>query len=374
MGFLVKKSIKSNLTIVLFNLITVFSLTLVTGCKKETNFDNDNSILPVENNRQPLLIHTDRQNAYLKDKVENVNDYAVGQEEYSRPAKHKFTWTGGNGPYTFCLSEKSNYSNSITYESNEKQLIVTNLKVRTKYYYKVISSSKVIKEDVFTTEDTNIRNMYVSGVTNVRDLGGYVINDRITKQGQIYRTGRLNENETDVVTDKITEKGKLTMLNEMKVKSEIDLRLVSNNEVGKLVEGIGVLGDSVSYYQCPIDFNVSMEEEINVKSLRKVFEILGNSANYPTFFHCSIGTDRTGYIAWLINGCLGLDEESLYRDYLFSNFGNIGGKRGVDSIKNNYVKAINETNGGTLKEKTVNYLLNKGVKQSQIDTIYSIML
>ena len=123
-----------------------------------------------------------------------------------------------------------------------------------------------------------------------------------------------------------------------------------------------------------MNFNDPLDTDNNINALRKVFEILGNSTSYPTFFHCSLGTDRTGYIAWLINGCLGLDEENLYRDYLFSNFGNIGSKRTMDDIKDKYVKAIKNTNGGTLKEKTVNYLLNKGVKQSQIDTLYSMML
>ena len=86
-------------------------------------------------------------------------------------------------------------------------------------------------------------------------------------------------------------------------------------------------------------------------------------------------TDRTGYIAWLINACLGVKKEDLYRDYLFSNFGNIGGKRTVNNINNKYVTSIiNNTNGATLKEKAVNYLLSLGVKQSQIDTLYSIML
>ena len=372
--FMAKKVNRNNLKLVVFNLTTIFSFVLISSCNKTKEFDNDDVVVPIEETKQVLQIHTDRQSAYLRDKVDKVNDYAVGEKEYSRPSQHKYTWKGGRSPYTVYLSEKSNYSNALIYESSENEIILTNLKVKSNYYLKVISNNEVIKEDAFTTEDTIIRNMYVSGVTNVRDLGGYYIGDKVSKQGLIYRTGRLNECGTESITDKITEKGKLTMLNEMKVKTEIDLRLVENNEVGKLTEGTGVLGGGVSYYQCPMNYEVSFDEEINVKALRKVFEILGNSANYPLFFHCSIGTDRTGYIAWLINGCLGLDEDTLYRDYLFSNFGDIGGKRTNDDIKNKYVRDIKNTSGGTLKEKTVNYLLNKGVKQGQIDTLYSIML
>ena len=39
--------------------------------------------------------------------------------------------------------------------------------------------------------------------------------------------------------------------------------------------------------------------------------------------HCSIGTDRTGVICFLINALLGVSEEDLYKDYLFSMFGMI---------------------------------------------------
>ena len=271
---------KTRINIILLNLTTVFSITLISGCKEKYNFDNDEEVVQVDDSKQMLQIHTDRQSAYLNDKVEKINDYAVGEKEYSRPLQHKYTWTGGKSPYTVYLSEKRNYANALAFETNEREIILTNLKIKTTYYLKVTTSTEIIKEDSFVTEDTIIRNMYVSGVTNVRDLGGYKIGDINTKQGLIFRTGRLNENGTDAVTEKISAKGKQTMLNEMKVKSEIDLRLVSNNEVGCLTEGTGVLGNTVRYYQCPMDFNLSVDEETNVVALRKVFEILGNSLLY----------------------------------------------------------------------------------------------
>lgn len=363
-----------HITLVSFILLSVFSIAVISSCEKTDIFPNEEEeVIEVDDDKKIFEIHTDRQRAFFNDKVDNVNEYAEGLKEYSRPVQHLYKWVGGKSPYTIYLSENSNYSNPLIFNTNEKQLVLTNLKLNTNYYLKITSSNDFVKEDSFVTENTIIRNMYVSGVTNVRDLGGYVVGDKISKQGLIYRTGRLNENGTDTVTDKITEKGKNTMLNEMKVKTEIDLRLVSNNEVGCLVEGTGVLGNTVSYYQCPMDYNISMDAEINVKAVGKVFEILGNSSNYPAFFHCSIGTDRTGYIAWLINACLGVEEEYLYRDYLFSNFGDIGGKRTKDNIKSGYVKTIKNTAGASLKEKAINYLLNKGVKQNQIDTIHSMM-
>ena len=338
---------------------------LLTGCnKKQTPV--------IEEDR--LILHTEVQRAYLSNTVESVNLYARGVEELSRPLKPTFSWSGGAQTYTVYLSEKNDYSDSFTYTTEENEISFTNLKIDTRYYYKVMTNNETVKEESFLTSNEIIRNMYVSGVTNVRDLGGYVTKDGVLNQGVIFRTGRLNQCSTETVSNMITEKGINTMLNEMKVKSEIDLRMVSNNEVGGLTEGTGVLGETVKYYQCPMDYTAGMDNEINNDSLRKVFSILGDKNNYPTFFHCAIGTDRTGYIAWLINSCLGVEEEYLWRDYLFSNFGNIGGSRSKGNIEDGYVKTIKNCEGNTLKEKATNYLLGKGIKQAEIDVLREMML
>ena len=320
-----------------------------------------------------VIIHSKVQQAFLKDNINNVNLYVRGKEELSRPLSPTFKWKGGNNKHTVYLSESRDYSNPEIYEVNNSEVSFVNLKIGTTYYFKAVSSDMVIHEETFTTSSEIIRNVYISGVTNARDLGGYKVGDNLTKQGLIYRTGRLNENSKDVVTNKITEKGIKTMLEGLKVKSEIDLRGVTNNEVGGLSEGTGVLGDSVRYYQCPMDYT-DLSTEFNNEAVKKVFSILGNRENYPTFFHCSIGTDRTGYIAWLINAYLGVSEENLYRDYLFSNFGNIGGSRSTSNISGGYVSWINNTQGSNLSEKAKNYLLNLGVNESDLNVLKEMML
>lgn len=362
------------LGVVAITLSVVLPLTFINATKKKLIKLNEDAPTSFEDGKERVVLHTDLQHAYLAGPIEDIHSYAEGVEELSRPKAVEFTWEGGTSPYNVYLSEKEDYSDSFTYNVTEQKVSFTNLKIDTTYYYKVMSGSDLVKEDSFLTSNEVIRNMYVSGITNVRDLGGYKVDGGVTKQGLIYRTGRLNECSTETVVNKINEKGINTMLNEMKVKSEIDLRVVENNEVGALTEGVGVLGPTVHYYQCPMDYNYSFEGEFNAPSVRKVFQILGNPDNYPTFFHCSIGTDRTGYIAWVINAVLGVSEGYLWRDYLFSNFGNIGSKRSISTIENKYVKTINNTPGNSLKEKAEKYLLDRGVKQSEIDTLRSMML
>ena len=339
--------------------------------KKELEILNDVTTCYDDPSEERINLHSEVQKAYLKDKIENVNLYARGKEELSRPLYPEFTWEGENKDYVVTLSESSDYSNPTIYNVDKPKVNFVNLKIDTKYFYKVASGLDVVKEDSFLTSSEIIRNMYVSGITNVRDLGGYRTSYGTVKQGLLYRTARLNESSGEVL---INEKGKNIMLNDMKIKTEIDLRLVSNGEVGGLTEGTGVLGESVKYYQCPMDYDELYTSKINLEATRRVFSLLSNKDNYPLFFHCAIGTDRTGYIAFLINAILGVNESHIYRDYLFSNFGKIGSKRTIDSISNKYVNKIKSTNGNSLEEKAVNYLIDIGVSQSDINSIRSILL
>ena len=327
--------------------------------------------------KDPTLIvdiHTDLQKAYLNDNYTNATNYAQGTEELSRPLAIKVDFDGEDKPYKVYFSENKDYSNPEVYDVTKSEFKATNLKVDQSYYYNVMDGDTLVWKNSFKTSDQIVRNLYVSGVTNVRDLGAYKVNEKMLNQGLILRTGRINQNTETTPVDKITAKGKKTMLEQLKVKSEIDLRMVSNNEVGGLNEGVGALGESVHYYQCPMDYTTAMDTELNINSTKKVFSILGDASNYPTFFHCSIGTDRTGYIAFLIGAILGISEDQLYRDYLFSNFGYIGGSRSVSTISGGYVKNIKDTSGSTLKEKATNYLLGLGVKQSEIDVVQNMMI
>ena len=321
-----------------------------------------------------IRIHTELQHAYLQDKIDSIHEYAIGEQELSRPADAVFSWEGEQKEYKVLLSENPDFNNPKTYSVTTNSVSFQNLKIDTNYYYRVSSDDIVIKEDHFQISHENIRNLYISGVTNARDLGGYYVDGGRLRQGLIFRTARLNHNSVTTPSNLITAKGIDTMVNDLKVKSEIDLRMVSNNEVGGLIEGTGVLGETVKYYQCPMDWTQSYDSEINTQAVKKIFAILGDKDNFPTFFHCSIGTDRTGYIAWLINACLGLNEYDLYRDYLFSNFGNIGSRRSRSTIDNKYVNTIHNYRGETLKEKTINYLLDTQIKINEINTLTEMML
>ena len=316
-----------------------------------------------------ISIHTNIQASFINGPLDDIHSYAEGIEELSKPNDLIIEWSEQFSDCTFLLSDKVEFDNPTIFKTSNNYISITNLKINTNYYYLVMSEDSFVEKGFFTTSDEIIRNLNIPGVTNARDLGGYQINGGVVKQGMLFRTGRLNQNNVNPSEVSISQKGIDIMLNDFSVKTEIDLRMASDNEVGGLSEGVGVLGDGVSYYQCPMDYNVSLESEVNNASLKKVFRILGDKKSYPAFFHCSIGTDRTGYIAYLINGLLGVGKEDLWRDYLFSNFGNIGRGRAREDIANEYVRTIDETDGDCLKEKIENYLILRGIEKEHLEII-----
>lgn len=340
-----------------------------------------------------VVIHSDLQEQYLNGPLENISSYAGGTEELSRPAYVTLSWTteideayaAENGvsaegcTYTLYFGKTDDFSDAETYTTSETSYEVTNLELNTTYYWKVeseIGGGQYESETVsFTTERNGPRNLYVSGVTNVRDIGGYTtLNGDTVKQGQIIRCGRLHNSDG---SQKINAKGIAEMCGNLGIKSEIELRKVSNNEYGGATGS--VLGDDVNYYLLPMDYTGNMIEgdfaEDNIGSLRGVFEVLSKEENYPVIFHCSIGTDRTGMVAYCIEALLGMSETDIIRDYLFSNFGNIGGSRSVSSIRSKYPKLIKNFDGETLQEKTYRFLNEYvGVPAEQLDAVIGLNL
>ena len=289
--------------------------------------------------------HTELQSAFLNDKYYwNISPYSDGKRELSRPLPLTIGWDTAliAAAYSVRISEDDDMGDYLSYSFDANaETEIYNLKLGTTYYCQIYDALglPISEKQTLTTDTQAPGNMYVDGVTNVCDLGGWSIPEGRVRQGLIYRCGRLNENKEETPVAKITEKGVDTMLNEMKIKPEMDLRKVDDNEVGGLSD-VGILGDSVNYYQCPMGYNGNMLIN-NADMVKHIFsDVLSKEENYPLIFHCSIGTDRTGLIAFLINGLLGVDINDLYRDYLFSNFGDIGGNRSVATITITMMMAI----------------------------------
>ena len=317
-------------------------------------------------------IHTELQAAYLADNLRDVAIYADGSKELSRPLPVTIDLSGISDDITKVeLSETLSFEDADSYPVTDGKAEIYNLKIGTTYYYRAEKQSgKYTATAAFRTEDAAPRNIYVDGVTNVRDLGGYAAYGGRVRQGLLYRGGRLNQNHTDTPTPKITEEGIRVMRETLRIKTEVDLRQSAGNEIGSLTGS--VLGEDVVYRNLPMTASNSMLTANN-EPIRALFACLADEASYPLYFHCSIGTDRTGFTAFLMLTVLGVSLSEVERDYLFSNFGNIGSDRSIFNVSG-FALYLLLFPGDSYREKAENFLLAIGVTAEEIAAFRRIMI
>ncbi len=363
-------------------LSVVFIVSIFTSCNigtdekdlVETNNDIITNLYPVD---CEVSIHTDKQAKYLQSDYDKLPLGIKGEKELSRPEAIEFQWEYSgekldNTEYILNISENKDMSNPITYTTTEGKIAVCNLKIATKYYWTITVNEETSKIYDFDTEGTAPRNLYVDGITNVRDIGGWITEKGTrTKQGLIYRCARLNESEDNGNAVIITDAGKNVMLNDLGIKTEIDVRRAAKGETGGLTSS--PLGNTVKYLNFPMDHANDILNDNKVEIIN-FFETLADEENYPMIVHCSVGCDRTGMLIFMVNALLGVSEEDLIRDYMFSNFADVDNKRKVETLKSTaYYQAITTAEGETLSEKAYNCLVEFGVPAEHLDSLISIL-
>jgi protein tyrosine/serine phosphatase len=110
-----------------------------------------------------------------------------------------------------------------------------------------------------------------------------------TPKGEIPRWGVLAEGLYR--GGQPTEKG-FQFLKEKGIKTIVNLRAEDNSEE-KIVEKLGM-----KYIQIPVP-EARPWSQIPNAAIAKYFELVDNPNNYPIFFHCRRGADRTGALAAL---------------------------------------------------------------------------
>ena len=129
--------------------------------------------------------------------------------------------------------------------------------------------------------------------------------------------------------------------------------------------------------------------------LAKIFDILAQETSYPLYFHCIHGADRTGTLAVLIEGLLGVSEEDIVKDYELTSFNSKSGQRlrGKGNADNtsfavpledsssgyglqHLFASLRAYSGNTLKDKIENFLTSEdvGVPDSTITAIRNLLI
>lgn len=328
------------------------------------------SSLPDENNDVPANdVHTALQYAYLNDdNYENIEAYANGVAELSRPRAITLDFSKDNitsSTYVLQYAYDNSFSDATLITNlKEKKASVFNLKTGRKVYYRGAADEKGLSAAIvheIELAGKGPRNLYISGVSNVRDIGGYassLVEGGKIRQGLYYRGANLNS---------ITEAGKAEMLR-LGIKCEIDLR-DDYQCTGPYVDGIAYNAISI-----PSGTEGRRFEEF-ADEYKKIFTLIANADKNPVYLHCTAGADRTGISSFMLLTVCGAEYEDMARDYLFTNFSTHGSRFNnyTWEFKNWWTK-LDNFSGDTKAEKAKKWLISKGITAEQVETIREIFV
>lgn len=253
--------------------------------------------------------------------------------------------------------------------SGKTSAAVYNLIPEKTYYCTVEDNTGYLLKGVFTTEGRR-RMMLVSttqsqnNANNCRDLGGLKTTDgRRIKYGMIYRgtnlDGTKNQSINNYVAPNDTEQGLL--MNFMNVGYDIDLRAGGKSALPT---------NQVQYVYGNMD--ASLSDVTNVAKSRTVLQGFYDAAaaGKASYFHCAIGSDRTGFWGLLIEGLLGVSVKDCSIDFELTGFA--GGVTNGDRPRNStgYLfyqgmensssstgfKGLSKYDGDTFQKKCANYV------------------
>ncbi len=311
-------------------------------------------------NGSVVSLHTDIQKSYISLGYENVPEEIRVPKEFdgtdrSFPEPVVFSWKS-EMPEEFVLWEKCS-GKIICKTVALNELAVVNLKINTEYLWTVGDAS-----GWFRTEDIAPRNLRVDGITNVRDLGGRkTLDGKRVRQGLLYRGSELD------LRVNITEEGKKTLREELGIKTDLDLRYP--DAVKDRTES--VLGSDINYIHISIH---AYKELFDYKSeVKRIFELLSDPENYPLYFHCYGGADRTGMVALLLYAVLNVSEEDIYIDYEYTSLSIFDYRSRKMDCFAEFLTELNRYGGESLRENAIRFLRDCGISDETFDKIRNIL-
>ncbi len=168
----------------------------------------------------------------------------------------------------------------------------------------------------------------------------------------------------------ITAEMQSYMVDVLGIRSDIDLR--------SDVECIGMsgspLGPRVTWYHYSSGAYAGMAAEFGRNAFRDVFSVFLKEDNYGIDFHCIAGQDRTGAVAFILNGLLGVAEEELWLDWESTGFWNPSAGFNHKDLFDHLVRVFRELPGADMREKCENYVISLGFTSDDIAKFREIML
>ena len=167
---------------------------------------------------------------------------------------------------------------------------------------------------------------------------------------------------------RITPPVRELIVEKLGVKTDLDLR---NDGETFMMTG-SPLGDKVKWIHIESGNYSAYAEEKGRRAFAACFKVFLDETNYPIVFHCIAGADRTGSLACVLNGLLGVDADLLYKDWRYT--WTASGREVPEERWTNLMKVFSKYDGSTLNEKIENFVLSNGFTAADIEKFRSLML
>lgn len=258
---------------------------------------------------------------------------------------------------------------ALTEENGMYSIDVTNLLSGKTYYWAVDNGRDEPEIRTFTTRPNEMRFIRFDGKggVNVRDIGGKMTKyGRRIKQGLIYRGDFLEEEKFNVDTVTTLEK---EQFKEFGFKTEIDFRWEAMGNVDRSVFGADAKYCVFPYNPYKGHFNRGSQELI-----AGILELFADENNYPIYFHCVSGADRTGNFSMILESILGVSDEDMILDYNATTIRGYTKLWGVTKDTVEMLRILKEDyNADTLGQMLLNYIDDCRVSDEVLQKIRSIM-
>ena len=202
---------------------------------------------------------------------------------------------------------------------------------------------------------------------NVRDLGGWACDGGTIKYGLLIRGGKLAAADRSV------------LVGELGVQHDLDLRGrdgVSPEDEPDMTES--PLGSDVRYTRAQQYAWYSLTPVSAWQAyLRCVIDAVTHRE--PVYFHCSAGADRTGTLACVIEGLLGVSQSDIDKDYELTCFysgtdTDNHARRRNESEWQGLIAQIGAKSGTTFRDKCVTFAAELGFTAAEINAFRAAMI
>lgn len=276
-------------------------------------------------------------------------------------AVRKFVTEAVYSPDDYSTSEIAEYAPTTPIESNYKPVGV---EIDGKAFF----NQPPLEKTQFQTDSEygtlmpldHVRYINTPYAPNVRDIGGWKCDGGTVKYGLLFRGGEPTLADRPVLVD------------ELGVRHDVNLRGAEGSATSS------PLGSDIHFTKASTyNWYTLSDTEAWKTNLQVIFSAVTH--NEPVFFHCHAGADRTGTVACILEGLLGMSQGDVDKDYELTCFWSgtateASARRRNEDEWRGLISEISKKEGSTFADKCATFCAEIGFTAAQINAFRRAMI